>query len=244
MLRFDLISIFPEYLAPLKLSLLGKAADKGLLAINIYDLRDHAQGVHKSVDDTPYGGGAGMVMIAEIWAKAIDQITDQTTDPITSQINGDQDVVDLIILTPAGRKFNQKMAEKFSSASQIVFACGRYEGIDARLAQYYRGKKNFRVHEISIGDYVLGGGEVAAMVIIEATTRLIPGVLGNPQSLKEESHSISSDNSILVEYPNYTKPASWRGLDVPEILLSGNHGEIAKWRRSEAERRTRELEAE
>jgi tRNA (guanine37-N1)-methyltransferase len=245
MLRFDLISIFPEYLAPLKLSLLGKAADKGLLAINIYDLRDHAQGVHKSVDDTPYGGGAGMVMIAEIWAKAIDQITDQTTDPITSQINGDQDVVDLIILTPAGRKFNQKMAERFSSASQIVFACGRYEGIDARLAQYYRGKKNFRVHEISIGDYVLGGGEVAAMVIVEAVARLLPGVLGNPQSLSEESYSLTGDaQQQLVEYPNFTKPATWRGLDVPEVLLSGNHGEIAKWRRQQAERRTHELSQE
>ena len=137
------------------------------------------------------------------------------------------------------------MAEQFSKSQQIIFACGRYEGIDARVGKYYRQQKNFRVHEVSIGDYVLGGGEVAAMVIIEATARLIPGVLGNPESLKEESHSLATDSSeSLVEYPNYTKPASWRGLDVPEILLSGNHGEIAKWRRAESERRTQELETE
>ena len=233
MLRFDLISIFPEYLAPLKLSLLGKAQDKGLLAINIHDLRDQTTDVHHSVDDTPYGGGAGMVMSPVAWGDAIDQIS------------SDADQIDLVILTPAGKKFNQKMAYEFSKSKQIIFACGRYEGIDARVGKYYMQQKNYKVHEVSIGDYVLGGGEVAAMVIIEAVARLLPGVLGNPDSLKEESHSIADDkDERLVEYPNYTKPASWRGLDVPEILLSGNHGEIAKWRRSEAERRTRELEAE
>ncbi len=233
MLRFDLISIFPEYLSPLKLSLLGKAQDKGLLAINIHDLRDQTTDVHHSVDDTPYGGGAGMVMSPVAWGDAIDQIS------------SDADQIDLVILTPAGKKFNQKMAYEFSKSKQIIFACGRYEGIDARVGKYYMQQKNFKVHEVSIGDYVLGGGEVAAMVIIEAVARLLPGVLGNPDSLKEESHSIAGDkDESLVEYPNYTKPASWRGLDVPEILLSGNHGEIAKWRRSEAERRTRELEAE
>jgi tRNA (guanine37-N1)-methyltransferase len=233
MLRFDLISIFPEYLSPLKLSLLGKAQDKGLLAINIHDLRDQTTDVHHSVDDTPYGGGAGMVMSPVAWGDAIDQIS------------SDADQIDLVILTPAGKKFNQKMAYEFSKSKQIIFACGRYEGIDARVGKYYMQQKNYKVHEVSIGDYVLGGGEVAAMVIIEAVARLLPGVLGNPDSLKEESHSIANDkDERLVEYPNYTKPASWRGLDVPEILLSGNHGEIAKWRRSEAERRTRELEAE
>jgi tRNA (guanine37-N1)-methyltransferase len=233
MLRFDLISIFPEYLSPLKLSLLGKAQDKGLLAINIHDLRDQTTDVHHSVDDTPYGGGAGMVMSPVAWGDAIDQISSDT------------DQIDLVILTPAGKKFNQKMAYEFSKSKQIIFACGRYEGIDARVGKYYMQQKNFKVHEVSIGDYVLGGGEVAAMVIIEAVARLLPGVLGNPDSLKEESHSIAGNkDESLVEYPNYTKPASWRGLDVPEILLSGNHGEIAKWRRSEAERRTRELEAE
>lgn len=232
MLQIDLISIFPDYLTPLKLSLLGKAQEKSLIKINIHDLRDQTSDVHHSVDDTPYGGGAGMVMSPEPWGKAIDEITNA------------KDQVDLIILTPAGRRFNQKMAMEFSKRSHLIFACGRYEGIDARVGQYYAGKANFKVHEVSIGDYVLGGGEVAAMVIIEATARLIPGVLGNPQSLKEESHSISSDNSILVEYPNYTKPASWRGIDVPEVLLSGNHGEIAKWRLEQAERRTNQLNQE
>lgn len=233
MLQIDLISIFPDYLSPLKLSLLGKAQDKGIVSINIHDLREQTNDVHHSVDDTPYGGGAGMVMSAEPWGKAIDAITN------------DQEQIDLIILTPAGKKFNQQMAAQFSKKSHLVFACGRYEGIDARVGEFYAAKSNFKVHEVSIGDYVLGGGEVAAMVIIEATTRLIPGVLGNPDSLKEESHSITgNDDLLLVEYPNYTKPASWRGLEVPEVLLSGNHGEIAKWRKAQAERRTQQLNKE
>ncbi|MEO0056562.1 MAG: hypothetical protein RIS06_126 [Actinomycetota bacterium] len=233
MLQIDLISIFPDYLSPLKLSLLGKAQDKGIVSINIHDLREQTNDVHHSVDDTPYGGGAGMVMSAEPWGKAIDAITN------------DQEQIDLIILTPAGKKFNQQMAAQFSKKSHLVFACGRYEGIDARVGEFYAAKSNFKVHEVSIGDYVLGGGEVAAMVIIEATTRLIPGVLGNPDSLKEESHSIAgNDDLLLVEYPNYTKPSNWRGLDVPEVLLSGNHGEIAKWRKAQAERRTQQLNKE
>ena len=233
MLQIDLISIFPDYLTPLKLSLLGKAQDKGIVSINIHDLREQTNDVHHSVDDTPYGGGAGMVMSAEPWGNAIDAITNET------------DLVDLIILTPAGKKFDQQMAAQFSKKSHLVFACGRYEGIDARVGEFYGAKSNFKVHEVSIGDYVLGGGEVAAMVIIEATTRLIPGVLGNPDSLKEESHSITgNDDLLLVEYPNYTKPSNWRGLDVPEVLLSGNHGEIAKWRKAQAERRTQQLNKE
>ena len=233
MLQIDLISIFPDYLSPLKLSLLGKAQDKGIVSINIHDLREQANDVHHSVDDTPYGGGAGMVMSAEPWGKAIDAITN------------DEEQIDLIILTPAGKKFNQQMAAQFSKKSHLVFACGRYEGIDARVGEFYAAKSNFKVHEVSIGDYVLCGGEVAAMVIIEATTRLIPGVLGNPDSLKEESHSIAgNDDLLLVEYPNYTKPSNWRGLDVPEVLLSGNHGEIAKWRKAQAERRTQQLNKE
>ena len=233
MLQIDLISIFPDYLTPLKLSLLGKAQDKGIVSINIHDLREQTNDVHHSVDDTPYGGGAGMVMSAEPWGNAIDAITNET------------DMVDLIILTPAGKKFDQQMAAQFSKKSHLVFACGRYEGIDARVGEFYGAKSNFKVHEVSIGDYVLGGGEVAAMVIIEATTRLIPGVLGNPDSLKEESHSITgNDDLLLVEYPNYTKPALWRGLAVPEILLSGNHGQIAKWRKAQAERRTQQLKEE
>ena len=233
MLQIDLISIFPDYLTPLKLSLLGKAQAKGIVSINIHDLREQTSDVHHSVDDTPYGGGAGMVMSAEPWGKAIDAITN------------DQEKIDLIILTPAGKKFNQQMAAQFSKKSHLVFACGRYEGIDAKVGEFYDAKSNFKVHEVSIGDYVLGGGEVAAMVIIEAITRLLPGVLGNPDSLKEESHSISgADDLLLVEYPNYTKPANWRGLDVPEVLLSGNHSEIAKWRKAQAERRTQRLNQE
>ena len=232
MLKINIISIFPEYLAPLNLSLLGKAQEKGLISIKIHDLRKYTTDIHHSVDDTPYGGGAGMVMSPEPWGLAIDEITNNS------------DHFDLIVLTPAGRKFNQEMATEFAKKENLIFACGRYEGIDARVAQYYAAQKNFTVHEVSIGDYVLGGGEVATMVIVEATARLLPGVLGNPDSLKEESHTLTNKDGSLVEYPNYTKPASWRGIDVPPILLSGNHGEIEKWRISEAERRTQALKQE
>ncbi len=232
MLKINIISIFPDYLAPLNLSLLGKAQEKGLISINIHDLRKHTTDQHHSVDDTPYGGGAGMVMSPEPWGLAIDEVSN------------DSDQFDLIVLTPAGKKFDQKMAAEFAKKENLIFACGRYEGIDARVPQYYAAQKNFNVHEVSIGDYVLGGGEVATMVIVEATARLLPGVLGNPDSLKEESHTLTNKDGSLVEYPNYTKPASWRGIDVPPILLSGNHGEIEKWRISEAERRTQALKQE
>lgn len=232
MLKINIISIFPEYLKPLQLSLLGKAQEKGLINIEIHDLRKHTTDAHHSVDDTPYGGGAGMVMSPEPWGLAIDEIA------------SDSENFDLIVLTPAGKKFDQKMAGEFAAKENLIFACGRYEGIDARVAQYYAAKKNFTVHEVSIGDYVLGGGEVATLVIVEAVARLIPGVLGNPDSLKEESHTLTNKDGSMVEYPNYTKPASWRGLDVPSILLSGNHGEIEKWRVSEAERRTQALKQE
>lgn len=222
-MKIDLISIFPEYLAPLKLSLLGKAQEAGLISIKTHNLRDHAVGTHSSVDDTPYGGGAGMVMSPEVWANAIDSVI--------------EDESDLIILTPAGRKFTQPVAHHLAGAKHLIFACGRYEGIDDRIRQYYSASqfadRNIRVHEYSIGDYVLGGGEVAAMVMIEAITRLIPGVLGNPESLSEESH-ISEG---YLEYPNFTKPAQWRGIEVPEILLSGNHAAIAKWRATQAQER-------
>jgi tRNA (guanine37-N1)-methyltransferase len=232
MLKINIISIFPEYLKPLQLSLLGKAQEKGLISIDIHDLRKNTTDVHHSVDDTPYGGGAGMVMSPEPWGLAIDEITNES------------DKFDLIVLTPAGKKFNQQMATEFAAKENLIFACGRYEGIDARVGQYYAAKKNFKVHEVSIGDYVLGGGEVATMVIVEATARLLPGVLGNPDSLKEESHSLTNKDGSLVEYPNYTKPATWRGIDVPPVLLSGNHGEIEKWRMNEAERRTQALNRE
>jgi tRNA (guanine37-N1)-methyltransferase len=225
-MKIDVISIFPEYLAPLQLSLLGKAQSAGLVEIAVHDLRAQTSDNHNTVDDTPYGGGAGMVMLPEVWAKALDPLMIDETD--------------LIVLTPAGKRFNQKMAQEFADRSHLIFACGRYEGIDDRVRQYYSqaqfSEKNIRVHEVSIGDYVLGGGEVASMVMIEAITRLIPGVLGNPLSLAEESHN---DEGYL-EYPNFTKPQEWRGISVPEILLSGNHAEIAKWRSQQAEKRAKD----
>jgi len=225
-MKIDVISIFPEYLSPLKLSLLGKAQSAGLLDIAVHDLRAQTNDNHNTVDDTPYGGGAGMVMLPEVWAKSIDSVISEDAD--------------LIILTPAGKRFTQTMAAQFSTSQQLIFACGRYEGIDDRVRQYYSQpefqSRNIRVHEVSIGDYVLGGGEVASMVMIEAITRLIPGVLGNPESLSEESHN--SDG--YLEYPNFTKPQEWRGILVPEILLSGNHQEIAKWRTQQAEKRAKD----
>ena len=214
-MKIDAVTIFPEYFAPLQLSLLGKAAQSGLVEFGIHDLRAYATNVHNQVDDTPYGGGAGMVMMPEVWGCALDRLI--------------KDESDLIILTPAGKPFDQPMATKFSHSSHLIFACGRYEGIDDRVRQHYLAKGH-RVHEVSIGDYVLGGGEVASLVMIEAITRLIPGVLGNPESLAEESHNQEG----YLEYPNFTKPQNWRDISVPEILLSGNHAEIAKWRAAQA----------
>ncbi len=227
-LRFDVISIFPEYLSPLKLSLIGKAQESGLIDIAVHDLRDKAEGVHKSVDDTPYGGGAGMVMSPEPWAAMIDDVIAASS----AQLH------DLIILTPAGQKLTQKLAEELSHREHLIFACGRYEGIDDRVRQYYQRQPNIRVRELSIGDYVLGGGEVATLVTMEAVIRLIPGVLGNPDSLVEESHSLPDE---MVEYPNYTKPVTWRGIEVPEVLLSGNHGLIKRWRSERAAQRTKDI---
>lgn len=222
-MRIDAITIFPDYFAPLQLSLLGKAQDGGLLSVNVHDLRAQTSDTHHTVDDTPYGGGAGMVMLADVWGKAIDSMID--------------DGALLIILTPAGRRFNQEMAEELSHAPHLIFACGRYEGIDDRVRIHYSQleyqQRNIHVREVSIGDYVLGGGEVASMVMIEAITRLIPGVLGNPLSLAEESHNEEG----YLEYPNFTRPQEWRGLEVPPILLSGNHGAIATWRASQAQER-------
>ena len=222
-MKIKAISIFPEYFTPLKLSLIGKAIEGGIVDFEAIDLRTFTDDVHRSVDDTPYGGGAGMVMKPEPWGEAID-----------SALPRMEGIVDLIILTPAGRKFDQRYAEQLRASQNLLFACGRYEGIDARVEQFYRDGEGIRVHEISIGDYVLNGGEVAALVIIEAIVRLIPGVLGNPASLLEESHNEIGE----VEYPVYTKPQSWRGLEVPEILMSGNHGAIAQWRRDAARRRS------
>ena len=219
-MKIDAITIFPEYFAPAQLSLLGKAQNKGLVDIQVHDLRAVTEDNHNTVDDTPYGGGAGMVMLPEIWGRVLDPLMVADTD--------------LIILTPAGKRFNQEMAQSFAHSKHLIFACGRYEGIDDRVRQHYESTeyatKNVRVHEVSIGDYVLGGGEVASLVMIEAITRLIPGVLGNPESLTEESHNSKG----YLEYPNFTKPQEWRGIQVPEVLLSGNHAEIAKWRELQA----------
>jgi tRNA (guanine37-N1)-methyltransferase len=221
--RIDVITIFPEYLAPLDLSLVGKARTAGLLDLRVHDLRQYTTDRHRSVDDTPYGGGAGMVMRPEPWARALESVSEESGGPEPL----------LIVLTPAGRPLDQALAASLAAEPWIVLACGRYEGIDQRVLDYARD--SLRVLEVSIGDYVLAGGEVAALVVVEAVTRLLPGVLGNPESLVEESHV-----EPLLEYPVYTRPASWRGLDVPEVLLSGNHAEIARWRREVALRRTAE----
>jgi tRNA (guanine37-N1)-methyltransferase len=223
-MRLDVVTIFPEYLAALDVSLVGKAAKSGLLDIHLHDLRDWTYDRHRTVDDTPYGGGAGMVMKPEPWGEALDAIAppDGATQPR------------LIVPTPAGRPFTQELAYELAAEPWLAFACGRYEGIDARVASY--AGERMRVDEVSIGDYVLNGGEVAVLVMVEAVARLLPGVIGNPESLAEESHS----GDGLLEYPVYTKPTSWRGHDVPEVLLSGNHGLIADWRHEESVRRTAE----
>lgn len=225
-MKITAITIFPEYFAPIKLSLIGKAIESKLIDFKTIDLREFTHDNHRTVDDTPYGGGAGMVMKPEPWGEAID-----------AELASSEGVLDLVVLTPSGTRFNQALANELVGCKKLVFACGRYEGIDARVAEHYKKVNGIRVHEISIGDYVLNGGEVAALVMIEAITRLIPGVIGNPNSLLEESHNEIGE----VEYPVYTKPSNWRGLEVPEVLTSGNHGEIARWRRQEGLRRSESL---
>ncbi|MDN5737514.1 MAG: tRNA (guanosine(37)-N1)-methyltransferase TrmD [Brevibacterium aurantiacum] len=229
-MKIDVVSIFPEYLAGLQLSLIGKAVDQGLLDLTVHDLRDFTFDRHNTVDDSPYGGGAGMVMKAEPWALALENILDE---PKAAGAGTPQKPI-LIVPSPAGPVFNQRIAEELSEAEHLVFACGRYEGIDQRVIDW--SAEHFDLRPMSIGDYVLNGGEVASMVMIEAVSRLVPGVIGNPESLTEESHEDG-----LLEYPIYTKPASWRGRDVPDILLSGNHGAIARWRRDRRLERTAEV---
>jgi len=222
--RIDVVSIFPDYLQPLRLSLVGKAIESGLVQLEVHDLREWTHDRHRTVDDTPYGGGPGMVMKPEPWGEALDDLLEPDHDSR------------LLIMSPSGRRFDQQLADELAVEAHLVFACGRYEGIDARLAAYARSRT--RVDEVSIGDYVLNGGEVAALAIIEAVVRLLPGVIGNPESLAEESHAAAHDR--LLEYPVYTKPPTWRGLDVPEILFSGHHAQIAAWRREQALELTRE----
>ena len=222
-MRIDVVSIFPEYLRVLNLSLLGKAQEAGLIEIHVHDLRDYTFDRHKTVDDTPYGGGAGMVMKPEPWALALKEVLDAS--PVKEPT--------LIVPTPSGEVFSQPAAHKLAQVEHLVFACGRYEGIDERM--FHWAREHFEVRLLSLGDYVLNGGEVAALAMIESVGRLVPGVVGNPDSLVEESHSEDG----LLEYPVYTKPSSWRGYDVPEVLLSGDHAKIAAWRREQQEERTR-----
>jgi tRNA (guanine37-N1)-methyltransferase len=222
-MRIDAISIFPQFFDVLDISLLGKAKAQELLEVKIHDLRDFTDDKHRTVDDTPFGGGAGMLMKPEPWGQALDSIISPETI--------------VIFPSPAGELFKQATAQELSGANHLVFACGRYEGIDQRVVEYTASKAKVRL--VSLGDYVLNGGEVAAVAMIEAVARLIPGVIGNSDSLAEESHSEG-----LLEYPSYTKPAIWRGLEVPEVLLSGNHAEIAKWRKAKALERTQQVRPE
>ncbi|MGX6604172.1 tRNA (guanosine(37)-N1)-methyltransferase TrmD [Micromonosporaceae bacterium Da 78-11] len=214
-MRVDIISIFPDYFAPLDLSLIGKARGSGLLDLAVHDLRTWTSDVHRTVDDTPYGGGPGMVMRPEPWSQALEAVGDGT----------------LIVPSPVGKPFTQADAHELAGLDHLIFACGRYEGIDHRVIDDAAAR--MPVREVSLGDYVLFGGEVAVIVIMEAITRLLPGVLGNADSLTEESHAAG-----LLEAPVYTKPASWHGLDVPEVLRSGDHGRIARWRRTQSLLRT------
>jgi tRNA (guanine37-N1)-methyltransferase len=218
-MRIDVVTIFPDYLDPLRQSLPGKAIDAGIVELAVHDLRRWTHDVHRSVDDSPYGGGPGMVMKAPVWGDALDEIcSDETL---------------LIVPTPAGRLFDQPAAQRWSSEKHLVFGCGRYEGIDQRVVD--DAARRMRVEEVSIGDYVLPGGESAALVMIEAVVRLLPEVLGNPSSHQDDSHS-----NGLLEGPSYTRPPSWRGFDVPEVLLSGDHAKIAAWRHEQGVQRTRE----
>jgi tRNA (guanine37-N1)-methyltransferase len=223
-LTLDVVSIFPDYLAPLRQSLLGKAIDRGQVELRVHDLRQFTDDVHRTVDDAPYGGGPGMVMLAEPWGRALDAIAAPDTTPQPR----------LVVPTPAGRPFTQAVAAELAAEPWLVFACGRYEGIDARVSEYAAAR--MRVDELSIGDYVLAGGEAAVLVIVEAVARLLPGVLGNAESAVDDSFAAGPGG--LLEAPAYTRPASWRGLDVPPVLLSGNHAEIARWRAEQSRART------
>ena len=219
--RIDVVTIFPAYLDPLGLSLPGRAQATGLVDVHVHDLRRWTHDRHRTVDDTPYGGGAGMVMRPEPWGEALDELVPA----------GSEGTV-LVVPTPSGAPFTQHVAAELAGVERLVIACGRYEGIDQRVLDDASGR--MPVLEVSVGDYVLNGGEAAALVVIEAVVRLLPGFLGNPESLAEESHGSSG----LLEYPVYTKPASWRGHRVPDVLLGGDHARIAAWRHDQALRRT------
>ena len=221
-MQVDVVTIFPDYLAPLQLSLVGKAIERGTLDVRLHDLRKQTEDVHRTVDDSPYGGGPGMVMKAEPWGRALDALTGPTAAPR------------LVVPTPAGRPFTQALAQELSAEPWLAFACGRYEGIDHRV--FERARETMVVDEISLGDYVLAGGEAAVLVVIEAVARLLPGVLGNIESHQDDSFSPARGG--LLEAPAYTRPATWHGYDVPPVLLSGDHEAIARWRHEQSLART------
>ncbi|MFD1721826.1 tRNA (guanosine(37)-N1)-methyltransferase TrmD [Amnibacterium endophyticum] len=221
-MRIDVVTIFPEVLGVLDVSLLGRARATGLLDVRVHDLRDATHDRHRTVDDTPYGGGAGMVMRPEPWGEVLDGLLADGDDPL------------VVFPTPAGTPFTQPTAVRWAGERRLIFCCGRYEGIDQRVVEHTAARA--RVEEASLGDFVLNGGEVAVLAMVEAVGRLVPGVIGNPASLTEESHE-----GGLLEYPSYTKPALWRGLEVPAVLRSGDHGAVARWRREQSEARTRRV---
>lgn len=223
-MRIDIVSIFPDYLAPLRLSLVGKAIADGIIDLHVHDLRDAATDRHRSVDDEPYGGGPGMVMSPEPWGRILDPIVADDTL--------------VVVPTPSGRRFDQRTASSWARRRHLVFACGRYEGIDARVMEHYAGRAD--VAEVGIGDYVLAGGEAAALVMVEAVARLLPGVVGNADSIEDDSFSLDEE-SRLVEGPVYTRPPVWRELAVPDVLLSGHHGAIRQWREQQARDRTQRM---
>jgi tRNA (guanine37-N1)-methyltransferase len=227
-LRVDVVTVFPEYLAPLRLSLIGRAVARGVVDLHVHDLRRHGVGVHRAVDDAPFGGGPGMLMAPGPWGDALDEVVAAGRAAL-----GPAATPHLVFPSPAGRLFTQRRARELAAVGWLVIGCGRYEGIDERVLDEYG--ERFPVLPLSIGDYVLAGGEAAALVVVEATARLLPGVLGNAESLAEESHERG-----LLEHPAYTRPAVWRGRAVPEVLTGGDHARIARWRREQALRRTAE----
>lgn len=265
-MKIDIVSVFPEYFEVLNLSLLGKAQEKGLVEVTAHNLRDWTHDVHHSVDDTPVGGGAGMVMKPEVWGECLDKLLHLEPTTIASDANEDDDAAlssetqapaesadgtageaddpkttvpgpVLIFPNPSAPLFTQQDATELSHANHLLFGCGRYEGYDARIPQYYRAQ-GVDVREYSIGDYVLNGGEVAVSVMLEAITRLLPGFMGNAASIVEESYT---GENALLEHRQYTKPADWRGIKVPDVLLSGDHAKVDRFRRDEALAKTNEL---
>ena len=237
-MKIDIVSVFPEYFDVLNLSLFGKAQAKGLVEVHAHNLRDWTHDVHHSMDDTPVGGGAGMVMKPEVWAECLDELLglDSSTSESATEVDSTAAPV-LIFPNPSAPLFTQRDATELSHADHLLFGCGRYEGYDARIPEYYRAQ-GVDVREYSIGDYVLNGGEVAVSVMLEAITRLLPGFMGNADSIVEESYTGAN---ALLEHRQYTKPAQWRGISVPDVLLSGDHGKVDRFRRDEALARTNEI---